>query len=270
MSADTIETSVGTVPVLHRLAQGLVIQDAVTDRGVTGWLRVGWEAEGHLLPPDASDLWPCVDFEPVGVARFRLRATVKLPKKLTVRIDDPSRRHVPRRVEITPWAYEELRAAETAAAVAVASRALKIWLHPGAAYPLPPGTTAIRGRVLRQGLPVPWARVEATGNTGATLGRAHGDDRGEFLLRLTDVAQNPVQSTVVVDLSVRGPVNASALPPVEPIARPGNPPAPGDLDNAVLRGLAPPAGYVLSTPPPPGLPVPVGRVLVVDDIPFIP
>jgi len=271
MSTDTIETSIGTVPVLHRLAQGLVLRDIVTDHIVGGTPRVGWEADGHLRPPGAREEWPCVDFEPVGTGRFRLRATPRLPQKLVVRIEDASRRHVARRIEITPWSYPQLRDPDPAHAVAVAARTLRVWLHPGAAYPLPPGATVVRGRIVRpSGTPVPWARVTAIGGTGAALGLAHGDDRGEFVLRLTDVAQNPVQSTVTVRLLVRAPSSTSELPPVESITRPGNPPGPGDLDNAVVRGLAPPAGHVLSVPPPPLYIVDVGRVRVVGDIPFIP
>lgn len=270
MSTDSIETSVGTVPVLHRLAVGLVLRDAVTDRGASGQLRVGWEAEGHLLPRGARGDWPCVDFEPMGGGRFRLRATPRLPQNLTVRIVDPSRRHVARRLEITPWPYSQISAPLPANAIAIASRTLQVWLHPGAAYPLPSGGTTIRGRVLRQGQAVPWARLTAVGITGASLGTAHGDDRGEFLLRLTEVAQNPVQSTVTVRLLVRGPTATSPLSPVEPITRPANPPAAGDLDNAVLRGLAPPGGHVLSLPPSPPFTVRVGQELVVGDIPFTP
>ncbi len=271
MSTDTIETSIGTVPVLHRLAQGLVLRDIVTDHAAGGALRVGWEADGHLLPRGARDEWPCVDFEPVGTGRFRLRATPRLPQKLIVRIEDATRRHVARRLEITPWSHPQLLDPDPANAVAVSSRTLRVWLHPAAAYPLPPGSTVIRGRIVRlSGATVPWARVTGIGTTGATLGLAHGDDRGEFVLRLTDVAQNPVQSTVTVRLLVRAPSSTSELPPVEPIARPGNPPGPGDLDNAVVRGLAPPGGHVLSVPPPPLYTVDVGRVLVVGDIPFIP
>jgi len=272
MSADTIQTSVGEVPVLHRLELGIVVRDAVTERTVASQLRVGWEAPDHLLPRRASDQWPCFDFEPAGAGRFRLRSAHRRPAQLTVRIDDPSRRYTPRRLGVPLWSPDELAARPPANPIAVGSRTLPIWLWPGATYPGSAGTTAIRGRVARRGEGIPWARVTAVGTgAGLTLGRAHGDDRGEFLLCLTDVAQNPVQSTVDVRLLVRGPTGTPKLPPIEAVTRSANPPMASDLDNDLLRGVTPPAEHVLSIPPPQQFTVNVGRELVIsDDIPFNP
>ncbi|GAA1996236.1 hypothetical protein [Microbacterium pumilum] len=271
MSTDTIETSIGRAPVLHRLALGIVVRDAVTDAAVTSSLRVGWEASGHLLPRDATDDWPCVDFETVGGGRYRLRDTPRRPALLTVRVNDPSRRYVSRRLSVQLWSHDELTDPLPANHIAVRSRTLQVWLWPGAAHPLPPGTTAIRGRVVRNGRAVPWTRVSGIGPTGTAIGRGHGDDRGEFIIRLSDTSQNPVQSSVPVRVIVRGPTSTPELPPIEVVTRPANPPAPGDLDNAVLRGVAPPAGHVLSIPPPPQFIVPVGGVHVpTSDIPFLP
>lgn len=276
MSADTIATSVGPVPVLHRLALGLVVRDVVTDRGTTGALRVGWEASGHLLPHHHRDEWPCVDLERMGGGRFRLRATPRRPDLLTVRLSDPSRRYVPRRLGVTLWPHAALVDPLPANFVAVAARTLPVWLFPGAAYPVSPGTTAVRGRVTRQGIPLPWARVSAVDSGGAILGRAHGDDRGEFLLLIADTNQNPLQSSVTVSLVVRaqgGPPAAAPLPepPVEPVVRPSNPPVSGDLDNPLLRGRSAPAGYLPNTAVVPPLVVKVGAQIVLStDVPFNP
>ncbi len=50
---------------------------------------------------------------------------------------------------------------------------------------MPETATGVRGRVRRDGAPMRWARVEARlGPVGDVVGRAHGDDRGEFLLLL--------------------------------------------------------------------------------------
>lgn len=276
MSTDTIETSIGPVPVLHRLALGLIAHDVVTDRGTTGPLRVGWEAVGHLLPQGREAWWPCVDFERVGGGRFRLRATPRRPDQLTVRLYDPSRRYVPRRLGVTLWPYTALVDPVPANLIAVAARTLPIWLFPGAAYPVSPGTTAVRGRITRQGVPLPWARVNAVDGGGAILGRAHGDDRGEFLMLIGDTNQNPLQSTVTVNLVVRGPGGppppAPVLdPPIEPVARPSNPPLPADLDNPLLRGRTTPAGHVANTAVIPPLVVKVGEEIVLPtDVPFNP
>lgn len=271
MSADTIETSLGPMPVFHRLALGLITRDVVTDRGTTAPLKVGWEAGGHLLPRGHPDWWPCVDFERVGGGQFRLRASARRPDTLTVRVVDRTRRYVPRRFGVTLWPYPALVDPLPAGFIAVASRTLPLWLFPGAAYPLPPGSTAIRGRVARQGTPVPWTRLTAVDAGGATLGRAHGDDRGEFLLPITDTNQNPVQSTVTARLLVRGPAGTPTDPPIEPVTRPANPPNAGDLDNALLRGRTPPAGHLPNTAPTPQLTIKVGEEFVLtDDVPFIP
>jgi hypothetical protein len=78
-------------------------------------------------------------------------------------------------------------------------------LFPGADYPVHDTATAIRGQVVRNGKPMPWARVEAKrGNV--FVGRAHGDDRGEFLLLLDSRAATPggTSLTVTVRVSVFG------------------------------------------------------------------
>jgi hypothetical protein len=271
MTADTIDTSVGPVPVRHRLALGLLARDAVNDRGTNAPLRVGWEASGHLLSADHPAWWPCVDFERAGGGRFRLRATPARPDVLTVRLLDRTRRYVARRLGVTLWPWADLVDPLPAHFVAVASRTLPVWLFPGAAYPLPRGATAIRGRVARQADALPWARVDAVDTGGTVLGHAHGDDRGEFLLLLTDTNQNPVQSTVDVRLVVRAPAVPLPAPPVEPVPRPANPPAAGDLDNPLLRGITPPAITVPNTAPTLQVSVNVGEELVLaDDVPFIP
>jgi hypothetical protein len=276
---DTIETSVGPVPVLHRLALGLLARDAVTSRGVADGLRAGWEAHRRLVPRGHPIWWPCVDLERVGGGRFRLRATPARPGVVVVRLVDLARRYVPRRLEVTLWPYDALVDPLPANQVAVASRTLPVWLAPGAAYPLPRGATAVRGRVARAGAPVRWARVVAVGPGNAVLGRAHADDRGEFLLLLGETNQNPVQSTVDVDLRVRGPVAAPAPGPedpfadlpAEPVPRPANPPAAGDLDNPLLRGVTPPPSYAANAAPVVHLSVDVGAELTLrDDVPFDP
>lgn len=275
MTTDTIATSIGPVPVFHRLALGLVVRDALTRRSPTRPLRVGWEAPGHLLPSnrDPRD-WPCVDFERTSDGRFRLRATPARPETLTVRVYDPTRRHVSRRIAVTLWSHDRLIDERPANTVAVAARTLPLWLLPGAAYPLARGTTAIRGRVARQGIAVPWARVSAVdvGDPNAVLGRAHGDDRGEFLLILTDTNQNPVRSTVDVRLIVHGPAGTPAHPPVEVAQQPGNPVgSPGGHDLPVLRGATPPPNHLANVVQAVTLTVPVGRELIhSSDIPFQP
>src|SRR6185436_7653150 len=109
---------------------------------------------------------------------------------LDIRISDVPRRWAPRRIRypILPEKAADLNPA--------AFRLRRPELFPGAAYELPESVTGIRGRVRRAGAPMRWARVEASDPvSGIVVGRAHGDDRGEFLLALSPQA-SPVGDLV--------------------------------------------------------------------------
>ena len=194
---------------------------------------------------------------------------------------------MPRRFAVDIWDLADVVAGEpppsgvltppaAAAYVPVRSRLFRPWLLPGAAYALPRGTTGIRGRLmLGPRTPVRWGRVTALGAGPVVLGTAHGDDRGEFVLVLTEtgvVGEPP--PTFDVELAVSGPdptlapdpVDLLADLPVEPVARSANPPAPADLDSPLLRGEVVPAGHIASIAARETYHVPVGEVLSVNDV----
>jgi hypothetical protein len=88
-------------------------------------------------------------------------------------------------------------------------------MFPGAAYHAPPTATGVRGRALRGQEPLRWARVEARLNGAADpVGRAHGDERGEFLLLLASAAAGPgdLQPTLDATVAVFGPEEAPEPP----------------------------------------------------------
>lgn len=288
-----IQTSVGPARVMQRLALAVEVPDAMTDRLADMPVRVGREIAappGAAPPPDPS--WPCRALERSGIARFKLRRGPQLPAVITLRIDDRHRRYVPRRVSITLWPEATIEAIDnnppTGPYIPVRSRLLRIWLATGSGYPLPGGTTAIRGRVLRgaaggalsPGNPVRWPRVTAIGPGNVPVGWAHGDERGEFLLPIVSAGTlTPVDAQFAVDLDVAGlpaaqaqrpdPVDRCADLVVENVPRSSAPPAPGDLDNDLLRGRAVPPGYVTGAAPRPHLTVNVGSVLSTGtDFPF--
>lgn len=285
---DTISTAVGEADVFHRLALGVRVLDGVTASSAVGPVRVGWEAPPRRVPRDAPAWWPCVDLLPSGGGRFRLHAArTVVPTTMTLRVYDPSRRYVPRRLRLTPWPWDALT--RVGGDVAVAARTMAPSLALGAAYPLPRGATSVRGRVTRDAVPLPYARVRAVvPGTAEVLGRAHADDRGEFTLLLRTTAQNPVNSTVMVDLLLQGPVDPPVAPddvlrrargpdgplfdpPVEPLVRPSDPPFPAELDNPLLRGETPPPGYVPSAALVVRRRLDVGRQTVLTaDVPFSP
>jgi hypothetical protein len=77
-------------------------------------------------------------------------------------------------------------------------------LFPGAAYDVSESTTGLRGRVENGGQPVRWARVQAIDPiSAATVGLAHCDDRGEFLLLIQPGAAPPGDLTDPLPLQLR-------------------------------------------------------------------
>ena len=102
------------------------------------------------------------------------------------RAETDRRRFVPRRLRIP------LLAQNVADSRPWSERARRIALFPGAAYDTSESATGLRGRVERAGVPARWARVQAIHpDSGQTVGRAHCDDRGEFLL-LLDPSAAPI------------------------------------------------------------------------------
>ena len=204
------------------------------------------------------------------------------PTWLTVRLHDPSRRYVaaPAR-RCTLWPHAALTDPDCRRTRSRSPRArCRSGCGPGAAYPLPPRHDGDpRAGHPASGRAVPWARVDgASGPTGAVLGPAHGDDRGEFLLVLTDTDQNPVQSTRrrrpararSADRAARAPSDGLAgPPPAEVVTRPGNPPSSRPTSTTPCCGDAPPAGLVPSIAPSLRLTVPVGdETVLAADVPF--
>ncbi len=279
---DRIDTAVGPADVLHRLALGVECVDAVSGRRLRTDVAAGRELDALLLPEPAERDWPCRGLERKDTGRFQLRFDHGTPTALRLRLVDPRRRVVARRLELPLWSLADVRAAEaTPPVVPSASRVLRPWLWPGVAAGLPRGATVVRGRVESGGAPVRWARVTAVRPGDGPVGRAHADERGEFVLLVTDTGSlpPPAPSTLDVDLEVVAPDPATA-PPVDPddryadlvvegLARASNPPTPAELDNPVLRGTAVPPGYVPNTVVAPTLTVPVGGELTLTEaIPF--
>jgi hypothetical protein len=279
-----IETVVGPAHVMHRLAVGVELIDAVRRRRVEQPLPVGREVDPRL---GGSVSWPCLGLEPSGSGRYRLGRSRALPARIRVRVDDPARRFAPRRFDLTLWSPEETDGIDRTPPVGtfapVLSRVLRAWLPPGPAALPPGGTTLVRGRVVRvvdgRRVPARWARVRArAGPADTTVGWAHADERGEFVLVVTGTGTvPPADSTLDVRLAVTAPAQPARppFPPdrladlvVEPVPRSAAPPAPGDLDNELLRGLADPPGYRTSSAGTTTKTIPVGGESTIADIEF--
>ncbi|MEW9553383.1 carboxypeptidase-like regulatory domain-containing protein [Nonomuraea sp. NPDC050783] len=237
--------------------------------GLPGALPDDLPAGHHDVLPDG----PVLALDGIGNGRFTLRHGAQrdpwpTPRAAELRIllRDPWRRYVPRLLAVSLWRRRELEDAEAAGTpVPVLARTLRPWLLPGSAYPLPRGTTAVRGTVRTPaGAPVPWARVEAVvAGTATVAGRAHGDERGEFLLvvaGLGDAGLNVENLPVItIDVTVRARRPPPRGVPEEAVPR-AEPP-----DTPLSRGQTPPPGYEAA--PPRTLQIPVAR-LHAEPLPF--
>ncbi|MFI9386618.1 hypothetical protein [Kutzneria sp. NPDC052558] len=257
----------GPIAVRHRLALGVEALDATTRTLAGSGLTAVRETPRGQVALDSDDN-----------GRFKLRHGPGVGTNVVLRLDDPNRRFVPRRFSIPLWTLAEVLPVDqdppTGPYIPVASRLLRPWLLPGSAYRATRGSTALRGRVVRDGgRPARWARLNALGAKGELLGWTHCDDRGEFFLLIGSAGAlpPPAPDTLDVDLVVTAPATATTPDPadrltdlvVEAAPRSPAPPSPSDLDNDLVRGLAIPPGYRASTAPRPHLTVPVGEVLAV-------
>jgi hypothetical protein len=257
----------GPITVRHRLALGVEALDGTTRTLAGAGLMAERETPRGRLALESDNN-----------GRFKLRHGPGLGDSVVLRLDDPGRRFVARRFIVPLWTLAEVLPADqdppAGSYVPVASRMLRPWLLPGSAYRATRGTTALRGRVVRDsGQPARWARVNALGAKGELLGWTHCDDRGEFLLLIGSAGAlpPPAPDTLDVALVVTAPARATTPDPAdrladlvaEAVTRSSAPPSPSDLDNDLVRGLAVPPGYRASTAPRPQLTVPVGEVLAV-------
>ncbi|MGH3824082.1 MAG: hypothetical protein ACRDRA_14820 [Pseudonocardiaceae bacterium] len=263
----TVDTGTGfPLQVLHRLALGVEPIDALRRLPIGPRVRVGREVTqlhgrrraGGVLDPLArrTDL----PLETNGTGRFKLRHGDGVGAMVLIRIDDPTRGYVPRRFEVPLWTLAEVEA-PAGPYIPVRSRLLRPSLLPGSAYPAPRGTTGVRGSMVRNGQPVRWPRVEALGPGGLVVGRAHGDERGEFLLIVTGTGSvtPPPPATLDIQLLMYGPAGEPPDPALEPVTRSSAPPLPSDLDNPLLRGESIPIGYTVSSASP-TVTVPIGEL----------
>ncbi len=239
---------------VKRLALGLEPIDAQLRLRVAHRIEVTFDTAPLLLPR------PAIDHH--RTALHVLLYDPKLTSPVDLRFFDTARRFVPRRlrIPILTRAVAETRPP--------AQRVRRPVLFPGAGYDVTTDATGLRGRVLRGGQPMRWARVEARlPGAGLLVGRAHGDDRGEFLL-LIGAEASPVgdlNPPLQLEVTVRGP----AVPPVPPTPdRPKIDPLwdlpleqaalPGDPD-PVSAGESQPSDYTASTMQ--AVALPFGRIL---------
>lgn len=134
---------------------------------------------------------------------------------IAIRMYDRFRRFVPRRISYPIPANIQVPSPP--------SRVRRPALFPGAAYAVSESVTGLRGRVTwnqspASEVPARWVRVEAS--IGAqVVGRAHGDDRGEFLLILDSEAAGlgELPSPLIAQVEVFGPGAPVPIPASDPL-----------------------------------------------------
>lgn len=259
------------VESVRRLALGLEPLDALRGCRVGHPVRVdlvgaqGFGPRGSRAPyrhdVAAGDPRPAVSRHESCLHALLYHPALAVQAELVVY--DHGRRYVPRRlrVPLVPAGEADARPAE--------HRVRRPALFPGAAYDADATATGLRGRVLRGGAPMAWARVEARMPTSnALVGRAHGDDRGEFLLLLWPGAApfGDLSDPLEVRVVVYGPAVAQPTAPVPPgkasfaFLPVEEVPAPGAAD-PVSGGEALPTGYAAPLSATRLVPFRLGRIL---------
>jgi len=235
------------VEVIQRLAIGIEPIDSQRAGRLGYPLQVQHEAAVSGLPR------PPIERHTSNLYALRYQPGVTTPLNLRF-FDSPvppyrseydRRRIVARRLNIPIFKLADVEALEKADADAAHKeekdfkrRIRRPIFFPGAAYDFSATTTGLRGRVMRDGLPMRWARVVAAlAGSDVIVGRAHGDDRGEFLLLINaNVATgSAVPQPLAIEVSVFGPKDAPTPPspelpdldplwdlPLETLANPGD------------------------------------------------
>ena len=268
-----------TVENVRRLALGVELIDSVRRKELAHPVRIDIE-RGLPHAPQSPNNQYCflqgINKAPKTLCRhfsgrYALLYYPSLQDQIRVRIYDLNRYYIPRRLSVPLLTVEEVEAIEEAEEQDYyIGRVRRPLLFPGAAYEIQGSMTGLRGRVLRDEKPMRWSYIEGhlTSN-GVLVGRARGDDRGEFLLLLAPNAASAseLNGTINVRISVSGPAvvpvpTTPDLPaqdplwdlPLEQLPIPG-------ADDDVSAGNSFPIGYVSAISASRDVVFRVGRIL---------
>ena len=236
----------GWAESVRRLRLGIRPVDALGGREP---VRLRLHIESVPVPaPVAEAVMPSSDqgaglpqIQPNRAGRFALAFGSPLidapDSRIAIRLVDPTRRFVPRRLSIPVPTLQDVLDAEDQheadPANPIAPRACQPAVFPGAAYGEPAGATVVRGRVeWAGGRLVRWARIHArtteavdivnengdvVGSEHPDLGFAHGDEFGEFVLIVTQLPRElATQRSQTVGVTVEVAARPEPAPNVVP------------------------------------------------------
>lgn len=205
--------SVEYIERIHRLALGLEVLDAVSQRLVVYPLRADVEnglPHAPLLPKTQFGFPQQHGKLPQAMTRhdsgrYSLVYQAGMVEHIDIRLYDHHRQYVPRRLRLPLLTMATVLDIEVNEATDyIRGRTRRPMMYPGAAYDLMSMATGLRGRVVRDGEVMPWVWVEAYSNVDDELvGRARGDERGEFLLLLDPVVAGAGDLAATYDITVR-------------------------------------------------------------------
>lgn len=246
MSSTTAEAS-----ERQRLALGIDLLDAGTMTRVRRRVDVVVQAPRIATAFENSSKMPRVLRRESGLYALCYALFRPAAPSVDVRVVPASRHFVARRFRV-PIADPALAEFSSDFPTHVQREALRqskrraVVLFPAANYDIVSGSTGLRGKLIRDEKPVTWGRVEAL-ISGQVVGRAHADDRGEFLL-LVGALPEPLRAPTL-ELSMTVNVFAAAAPvgsvPSNPVDRlPLEELSSGDPSDGVTLGTVVPASYV--------------------------
>jgi hypothetical protein len=229
------------VEIAHRLALGIEPLDALRGGRLGYQLQAVYDAQQMGLPRPPierhlSNLFS-LRYQPGVATQLDLRFLDSAERIYRPEYD--RRRVAPRRLGIPILTLTDVETAEVGDKQGFNRRIRRPAFFPGAAYDFSATATGMRGRVVRNGRPMRWARATATlPGSGVVVGHAHGDDRGEFLLLIgaNVTTGSALPKPLEIEVSVFGPSPPPSPPspelpqldplwdlPREQLAAPGDP-----------------------------------------------
>ncbi|ODS25059.1 hypothetical protein AB835_00710 [Candidatus Endobugula sertula] len=249
----------------RRLALGIEFEDYLREAELVYPVRteIEYQVPHHTPKPSRHYAFTQSGGIPKGLmrsaaGRYSLSYYPGIREQVDIRIYDYDRYFIPRRLRVPLRTLADvIEREEDDVLDYIEGHRRNVTLFPGAGYHLLSHVTGLRGRVLRNHLPMRWAYINASlEGSHEIIAQARGDDRGEFLLILPSESAPAVDlnASINIEVSISGPTVAPVpatdhLPeqdllwdlPLEVL------PAMGDVDN-VSNGESLPAHYSTALP----------------------